>query len=65
MTDKERKWKCGKCQKELVPQKVIFTYLGHTFSHDVPSCPECGQVYISKELAEGRIAELEEELEDE
>ena len=64
MSDKERRWKCGKCSQELVQQKVVFNYLGHTFSHDLPACPDCGQVIISKELAEGRIAELEEELED-
>jgi ribosomal protein S27AE len=64
MTEKERKWKCGKCSQVLTLQKVVFDYLGHTFSHEVPACPKCGQVFISKELAEGRIAELEEELED-
>ena len=64
MTETVRKWKCGKCSQVLTRQKVVFDYLGHTFSHEVPACPKCGQVFISKELAEGRIAELEEELED-
>ncbi len=64
MTGKERKWRCGKCSRELALKKVVFTYLGHTFSHEVPACPGCGRVYISKELAEGRIAEVEKQLED-
>jgi DNA-directed RNA polymerase subunit RPC12/RpoP len=57
-------WKCGKCRKELVLKKIIFSYQGHTFSHEVYACSECGKVLIPKELAEGRIARVEEQLED-
>lgn len=60
----ERKWICAKCQAELEMQKTEFKYLGHTFSHEVPACPKCGKVYISRELAEGRMAQVEEQLED-
>lgn len=57
-------WKCGKCKEELKIKKTVFSYLGHKFSHDVYTCPKCGKVFIPKELAEGRMAEVEEQLED-
>jgi YgiT-type zinc finger domain-containing protein len=49
---------------ELVVKKIVFEYLGHTVAHEVPACPKCGKVYISKELAEGRMSEVEQALED-
>jgi hypothetical protein len=55
---------CGKCRQKLVLKKTVFSYLGHTFSHEVPVCPKCGRIFISKELAEGRMAEVEQLLED-
>lgn len=55
---------CQRCQKELVPQKTDFTYLGHSFYAEVLRCPECGQVFIPEELAKGRISEVEMQLED-
>ncbi|MDD3168900.1 MAG: DNA-binding protein [Eubacteriales bacterium] len=57
-------WKCARCAEELQTKKIVFSYLGHTFSHEVPTCPKCGKVFISKELATGRMAEVEELLED-
>lgn len=59
-----RAWKCCRCDKELVPKKIVFEYLGHTVAHEVPVCPKCGKVYISEELAEGRMSEVEQALED-
>ena len=55
---------CHKCQKELESKRTYFTYLGHSFFTDILKCPECGEVYIPEELAKGRIAEVEMELED-
>jgi len=55
---------CHKCQKELEPKKTYFSYLGHTFFTDILKCPQCGEVYIPEELAKGRIAQVEMELED-
>jgi hypothetical protein len=60
----KRIWKCAKCGKELVTKKTVFSYLGHTVAHDVQVCPECGKVFIPEELTEGRMAEIEEQLED-
>jgi hypothetical protein len=45
-------------------KKVVFSYLGHTVAHEVQSCPKCGKVYIPADLAEGKMAEVEEQLED-
>ena len=58
------KVKCSKCGKELVKKQIIFGYMKRTFGHEVPVCPGCGKVYISRELAEGRMAEVETLLED-
>ena len=57
-------WKCCKCGKELVMKKAVLRYLGHTVAHEVPACPVCGKIYISQELAEGRMSEVEQQLED-
>jgi len=59
-----RTWKCAKCNVELVPKKAVLEYLGHTVSHEVPACPKCGKIMICQELAEGRMSEVEQQLED-
>lgn len=64
MDEEERNWKCAKCDCGLVDKKVVFEYLGHSVAHEVPACPKCGKVYISKDLAEGRMCEVEQTLED-
>jgi hypothetical protein len=64
VTVEERIWKCGKCNEALVMKKTVFSYLGHTVAHDVQVCPKCGKIYIPQDLAEGKMAELEEKLED-
>lgn len=62
--DQDKNWKCGKCGVDLVPRKTSFSYLGRTFSHEVLRCPQCGNVLIPRELAEGRMAEVEQQMED-
>jgi hypothetical protein len=64
METEGRVWKCAKCDRELVLKKAVLEYLGHTVSHEVPCCPKCGKIYISRELAEGRMSEVEQTLED-
>jgi ribosomal protein S27AE len=59
-----RTWKCGKCDRELVMKKAVLTYLGHSVAQEVPTCPKCGKVFIPEALAEGRMAEFEQLLED-
>ena len=56
--------KCVRCNMSLVLKKTTFDYMGRSFTHEVPCCPKCGKVFIPPELAEGRMAEVEEQLED-
>ena len=60
----DRQVKCAKCGVPLELRKTNFNYMGRTFGHEVPCCPKCGKVYISRELAEGKMAEVEVLLED-
>jgi len=55
---------CGKCQTGLVMKKVNFSYLAHNFATEIPACPKCGQVFISEQLAKGKMAEVEKNLEE-
>lgn len=64
MSAEERTWKCGKCNEELLMKKTVFSYLGHNIAQEVLSCPMCGKVFISKKLAEDKMAQVEELLED-
>jgi hypothetical protein len=60
----EKKLICCKCQKELKPEKTNFSYLGHSFYTDALKCPGCGEVFIPEDMARGRIADVEMQLED-
>ena len=60
----DRELKCSKCGVALVKRQVMFPYMRRTFGHEVPVCPKCGKAYISRELAEGKMAEVEILLED-
>ena len=62
--EKKQKLICNLCNLELQPASANFSYLGHSFRAEAPRCPGCGQVYISEELARGRMSEVETELED-
>lgn len=64
MSGQEKLWRCAKCGVQLEPTKVIFRYMGRSFSHEVPACPQCGKVFISKELAQGKMVEVEALMED-
>jgi hypothetical protein len=58
------KWLCANCQTTLVSKPVRIEYLGSAFPVDLPTCPNCGQVFISEELVIGKMAEVEKTLED-
>ena len=58
MTDEKGRILCGKCKKELVRKKVNFQYMRFTFSHEVPVCPICGEVYLSEKLVNEKIKAL-------
>ena len=55
---------CARCETPLQQGKVIASYMGQTFPVDLPICPTCGFVYISEELAYGRMLKVEQALED-
>ena len=57
-------WKCRRCGVNLVVGSAILTYMGNRITADLPQCPVCGFVMISEELALGKMAEVEQILED-
>jgi len=59
-----RSWTCARCGVPPENKRVNFSYMGRTFGHEVPVCPKCGMVFISRELAKGRMAEVELLMED-
>lgn len=50
---------CVKCNKELVMKNRNLVYLGNLVNYDFPTCPECGNIYISPEIVNGKMRELE------
>jgi len=59
-----KKIKCSRCNVGLALTKTVLKYMGRSFTHEIPRCPKCGKAYVSRELAEGRMAEVEAQLED-
>ena len=57
-------WTCGKCGLPLETAKVDVGYLGNAFPVDLLRCPNCGQVFIPEDLALGKMADVEKQLED-
>lgn len=55
---------CAACDRRLEVGRVIASYLGQTFPVDLPRCPSCGFVYVSEELASGKMLKVEQALED-
>ena len=62
--DKKLTLMCDRCQVELAPADVHFRYLDHNFRHKVLRCPSCGQVYLTEELVNDRIRQVESTLEE-
>ncbi|ACZ12491.1 DVU_1557 family redox protein [Sulfurospirillum deleyianum] len=61
---KQTLWMCDKCQKALVAEKVKVRYLEGNFEVELLKCPTCKMVFISDELAMGKMLEVEKGLED-
>jgi len=57
-------WVCCRCGQRLVAGPVTVEYMGNQFTTDLPRCPACGLVHISEDLATGKMAEVEQLLED-
>lgn len=62
--EKKTSWICDKCHKELVSEKVKVRYLDGNFEVELLKCPECNLVFISEDLALGKMLEVEKGLED-
>ena len=62
--DTQIPWMCDKCHQALVAQKVKVRYLEGNFEVELLKCPTCNMVFISEDLALGKILEVEKSLED-
>jgi ribosomal protein S27E len=60
----EKKWRCRMCGEELKNTQAICEYMQRSFSEELLRCPKCGQVLITSSLADGKMHEVEEMLED-
>lgn len=57
-------WRCATCDRELTVGPVNVAYMGNHFTADLPYCPDCGRVLISEHVAMGKMAQVEQLLED-
>jgi len=57
-------WVCRKCNQPLEAGTFSVEYMGNQFTTELPVCPGCGFVLISEALALGKMAEVEQILED-
>ena len=57
-------WECAQCGCPLSVGPVTIEYMGNEFSTELAKCPKCGIVMISEALALGKMAEVEQILED-
>lgn len=62
--NEEKLWQCGKCGGPMKPGKVIVKYLSNDFPVELLKCGKCGLVLVTEELALGKMAEVEQVLED-
>ncbi len=60
----ERKLTCFKCGVPLEVRPVKLEYVCNTLNHNLPTCPVCGQVYMSEETARTKVADVEKEFEE-
>lgn len=58
------KWRCQTCQCDLAVGPVTVTYMTNRFTTDLPYCPTCKTVLITERVATGKMAEVEQILED-
>ena len=57
-------WTCFACGEALVLREVPLSYQGATFRVEVPCCPTCGQYFLPESVVLGKMAEVEQALED-
>ena len=57
-------WLCAKCNVPLKAERITVAYLNNAYPVDLLTCPQCGQVFVPEDLALGKMADVERELED-
>ncbi len=57
-------WRCVACDQALVPGQIGVSYMNNSFTTEMPRCPRCGLVLVPEALALGKMAEVEQLLED-
>ena len=62
--ENERILICDRCEVEMQLHDTEFTYLGAKMRHKIYRCPSCGQAYIPEDLVDGKIREVEANLEE-
>ncbi len=55
---------CARCRRLMERAQVKVSYLGNAFPIELPKCPGCGTVYVPEALATGKMAQVEQLLED-
>ncbi len=57
-------WVCARCGAALIVKSINVSYLGSGYPVDMLQCPQCGKVLVPEDLAIGKMAEVEQILED-
>jgi len=60
----ESPWHCAKCDRPLKPEPIVVYYLRYDFPVNMLKCQACDFVLVTEELALGKMAEVEQLLED-
>jgi hypothetical protein len=58
------RWQCAHCHRPLEAGQVSVSYLGNAYPVELLQCPQCGQIFVPEDLALGKMAEVEQTLED-
>ena len=60
----ESPWHCAKCGGPLELKTIVVYYLRYDFPVKMLKCQTCGLVLVTEDLALGKMAEVEQLLED-
>jgi DNA-directed RNA polymerase subunit RPC12/RpoP len=64
VTSEDLQWKCSRCGCPLEIGPVTVEYMGNRFTTELAKCPQCGLILVSEKVALGKMAEVEQILED-
>lgn len=64
VSPEDLQWQCSQCGCALQSGSVTVEYMENRFSTELPKCPDCGLVLVSESVAMGKMAEVEQILED-